>query len=120
VTGLTGLLWAPYILDRIAVRGLVNAVGYPESPKPQSPWADRLMKAHANAAENLAVFAPLVLLAHVAGVTNFAVATAAAVYFWVRLVHAAAYTFAVPWVRTVAFALGFFAQATIAWQILVA
>jgi len=120
VTGLTGLLWAPYILDRIAVRGLVNAVGYPESPKPQSPWADRLMKAHANAAENLAVFAPLVLLAHVAGVTNFAVATAAAVYFWARLVHAAAYTFAVPWVRTVAFALGFFAQATIAWQILVA
>ena len=119
VTALTGLLWVPYILDRIAVRGLLNAVGYPESPKPQSPWADRLMKAHANAVENLVVFAPLVLLAHVTGVTNSAVATAAAVYFWARLVHAAAYTFAVPWVRTIAFALGFFAQAVIAWQLLV-
>ena len=31
---------------------------------------------------------------------------------------AAAYTFAIPWVRTLAFAVGFFAQAAIAWQIL--
>ena len=28
-----------------------------------------------------------------------------------------AYTFAIPWVRTLAFAVGFFAQAVIAWQI---
>jgi hypothetical protein len=28
-----------------------------------------------------------------------------------------AYTFAVPWVRTLAFAVGFFAQAVIVWQI---
>ena len=39
-------------------------------------------------------------------------------YFWARLVHVLAYTFAVPWVRTLAFAVGFFAQAVIAWQIL--
>jgi uncharacterized MAPEG superfamily protein len=119
VAALTGLLWVPYILDRLAVRGLVDAVGYPESPKPQSPWAQRLMKAHANAVENLVVFAPLVLLAHVSGVTNPVVGTAAMVYFWARVVHAAAYTFAVPWVRTLAFAVGFFAQAAIAWVLLV-
>lgn len=118
VTAFTGLLWVPYILDRLAVRGLADTVGYPENPKPQSPWAQRLMKAHANAAENLVVFAALVLAAQAAGVSNPAVASACIVYFWARLVHTFAYTFAVPWVRTLAFAVGFFAQAVIAWQIL--
>ena len=37
VTALTGLLWLPYILDRVATRGLLEAVGYPDNPKPQSP-----------------------------------------------------------------------------------
>ena len=119
VTALTGLLWIPYILDRIAVGGLMDAVGYPANPKPHSPWAQRLKNAHANAVENLAVFAALVLLAHAAGITSAAIGTAAAVYFWARLVHGVAYTFAVPWARTLAFAVGFFAQAFIAWQLLV-
>ena len=118
VTALTGLLWVPYILDRLLVRGLMDAVGYPDNPKPQSPWAQRLMKAHANAVENLVVFASLVLLAHAAGVTSTAIGTAAVVYFWARVVHALAYTFAVPWVRTLAFTIGFLAQAVIAWQLL--
>jgi uncharacterized MAPEG superfamily protein len=118
VTALTGLLWVPYILDRIGKWGLTAAVGYPDNPPPQSPWARRLMKAHYNAVENLVVFAVLVLAAHAVGVTSGAVATAAIVYFWARVVHVLAYTFAVPWVRTLAFAVGFFAQAAIAWQIL--
>lgn len=118
VAAFTGLLWLPYILDRLAVRGLADAVGYPENPKPQSLWAQRLMKAHTNAIENLAVFATLILAAHALGVTSAAIATASVVYFWARIVHALAYTFAVPWVRTLAFAVGFLAQAFVAWQIL--
>lgn len=118
VAALTGLLWVPYILDRVAVRGLLEAVGYPENPKPQSPWAQRLMKAHANAVENLVVFATLVLAAHALGVTGTTVATACIVYFWARVVHVLSYTFAVAWARTLAFTVGFFAQAFIAWQIL--
>jgi uncharacterized MAPEG superfamily protein len=117
-TVLTGLLWVPYILDRLAVRGIADAVGYPENPRPQSPWAQRLMKAHANAVENLVVFAALVLVAHAAGVSNSVTVTACAVYFWARVAHPVAYTFAIPWLRTLAFAVGFFAQAAIAWQIL--
>jgi uncharacterized MAPEG superfamily protein len=118
VTVFTGLLWVPYILDRIATRGLLDAVGYPENPKPQSAWAQRLLRAHSNAVENLVVFAALVLAAVAAGVSNPVIAGACAVYFWARVVHALAYTFAVPWVRTLAFAVGFFAQAAIAWQLL--
>jgi uncharacterized MAPEG superfamily protein len=118
VTALTGLLWVPYILDRVAVRGLLDAVGYPEHPKPQSPWAQRLMKAHANAVENLVVFATLVLVAHAIGITEPVIGSAATVYFWARVVHAASYTFAVPWVRTLSFTVGFLCQAVVAWQIL--
>jgi len=117
VTVFTGLLWVPYILDRIATRGLLDAVGYPENPKPQSRWAQRLMKAHVNAVENLVVFAALVLAAVVAGVSSPVIASAAIVYFWARVVHALAYAFGVPWVRTLAFTVGFLAQAAIAWQL---
>ena len=118
VTVLTGLLWVPYILDRILTWGLIPAVGYPDNPPAQSPWARRLMKAHANNVENLVVFAALVLAAVALGKSNSAIATAAMVYFWARVVHVLAYTFAIPWVRTLAFTVGFLCQAAIAWQIL--
>ena len=29
---LTGLLWVPYILNEVLVRGLADAAGYPENP----------------------------------------------------------------------------------------
>lgn len=115
---LTGLLWAPYILNAIFIRGLVNAAGYPENPQPLSKWAQRLKAAHYNAVENLVVFAALVLIAQAAGIHDAAIATSAMVYFWARVVHAAAYTFAVPWVRTGAFLVGLGAQLCIAWHIL--
>ena len=118
VTAFTGLMWVPYVLDRIAVGGLMEAVGYPANPKPQSPWAQRLKKAHANAVENLVVFAALILTAQALGITSAVIGSAAVVYFWARLVHAAAFAFAVPWVRTLAFTVGFLAQAAVAWQVL--
>jgi len=70
------------------------------------------------AVENLVVFATLVLVAHALGLSNSAIAMASMVYFWARVVHALAYTFAVPWIRTLSFAVGFFAQAGMAWQVL--
>lgn len=118
VTALTGLLWIPYVLDRMATWGIPDTVGYPANPKPQSPWAQRLKKAHANAVENLVVFAALVLVAQAAGVSNSVTAGAAVLYFWSRVVHLLAYTFALPWVRTLGFISGFVAQALFAWQIL--
>lgn len=118
VAALTAVLWVPYILNRLAVRGLMDAVGYPDNPKPQSPWAIRLQKAHGNAVENLVVFAALVLVAHAAGISNETTACAAQLYFWARVVHAVAYSLAWPWVRTLAFTAGFVSQAIFAWQIL--
>ena len=51
---LTMVLWIPYTLDRIKVRGLMGAMANPSrDDKPQSPWAQRLYFAHTNAVDNL-------------------------------------------------------------------
>ena len=118
VTLFTALLWVPYILNRIAVRGVADAVGYPENPKPQARWAQRLQAAHENAVENLVVFATLVLVADATGLSNATTVMACSIYFWARVAHAAAYTAALPWVRTLAFTGGFLCQAALAWQLL--
>lgn len=115
---LTSVMWIPYILNMILVRGLVDAVGYPESPAPLAPWAQRMKKAHYNAIENLAVFAALVLVVQAVGANNAVTAAAAQIYFWARLVHFVSYAAKVPWVRTLAFAIGFACQLTLAWQLL--
>jgi len=115
---LTGLMWIPYILNTVMVRGLVDAVGYPVNPKPLAPWATRMKAAHYNAVENLVVFAALVLIADAMNVRNEATAAVCATYFWARLVHVLVYTFGIPWLRTLAFAVGFVCQLVLAWQIL--
>ena len=115
---LTGLAWVPYILNEIIVRGVVGAVGYSDNPKPLAPWARRMKAAHYNGVENLAVFATLVLTAHALGISNHAIAVASVVYFWARVVHLLAYTFAIPWVRTLSFVVGFGSQLCIACHIL--
>ncbi len=108
---MTGLLWVPYILDRLAVRGLMGAMANPSpNAKPQSAWAMRLYFAHTNAVENLVVFATLVLVAQLLDVSSRATAIACAVYFWARLAHAIVYTLGIPVLRTLAFAVGFAAQ----------
>ena len=118
VSTLTALIWIPYILNAMVARGILDTVGYPENPKPLAAWAARMKAAHYNAIENLAVFAALVLVAHAASISNDATVAACVTYFWARVVHLAAYTFKVPWVRTLAFVVGFGCQITLAWQIL--
>ena len=108
---LTGLMWVPYILDRIMVRGLMGAMANPSrDDKPQSPWAQRLYFAHTNAVENLVVFASLVLILDAMGRSTQSTAIACAVYFWARLAHAVIYMLGIPVLRTLAFAVGFLAQ----------
>ena len=112
---LTGVMWVPYILDRIVVRGLMGAMANPaRNDKPQSPWAQRLYFAHTNAVENLIIFAPLVLILDAQGYSTEGTVIACAVYFWARLAHAIVYTMGVPVLRTLAFAVGFVAQVALA------
>jgi len=111
---LTGVLWIPYILDRMMVRGLWATMANPaRDDKPQSPWAQRLYFAHTNAVDNLVVFAPLVLILDNIGYSSRGTVIACAVYFWARLAHAIVYALGVPVLRTLAFCVGFLAQAAL-------
>lgn len=105
VVALSAIMWVPYILNTIMVRGLVDAVGYPDNPRPLAPWAERMKKAHYNAVENLVVFAALVLMLNAADVSSGTTVLACNIYFWARLVHLMVYTFGIPWLRTLSFAL---------------
>ena len=109
---MTALFWVPYILDRIGVRGLITAITgtVPETVDDQSMWAQRAIKAHQNAVENLAVIVPVVLIAHVLNVSTAVTQTAIVVYFFARLVHFLVYTAGIPVIRTLAFATGWACQ----------
>jgi uncharacterized MAPEG superfamily protein len=108
---MTALMWVPYILDRIMVRGLFGAMDNPSpNAKPHSAWARRQMHAHDNAVENLVIFAILVLVANALHISNETTAAACATYFWARLAHYIIYTMGVPVLRTLTFVAGFAAQ----------
>ncbi len=112
---MTGLMWIPYILDRIMVRGLKETMDNPRpGATPQSPWAMRAYFAHTNAVENLAVFATLVLIANALDISTRTTVIACAVYFWARLAHFLVYAFGIPVLRTLCFAIGFAAQLAMA------
>ena len=113
------LLWMPYILAGIGKHGLVRMVGYPSVDySDMDPWVGRSYRAHVNLAENLAPFAALVLVAQVIGAANEATAAAAWAFLFARIVQAGAHTFAIPWVRTLAFFVGWAANICILTQIL--
>ncbi len=116
---MTSLMWMPYVLNRIAVRGMMGALAN-ETPQsaPHAPWAQRAMAAHKNAIENLAVFAPAILVAHVIGLSNGVTTTAAMLYFFARLAHYVIYTAGIPIARTLAFAVGAFSTIAIVLAVL--
>src|SRR6202521_5219639 len=112
---LTGLLWVPYILNRCQVRGLSGAMANPSrNDKPHAEWATRLMFAHDNAVENLIIFAPLVRVRPELDYPTPWTVYACAVYFWARIAHLIVYTLGLPVFRTLAFTVGFVAQAVLA------
>lgn len=116
---LVGVLWLPYVLNRIMVRGLIRAVGNPmPDDKPHSAWAERALLAHKNAVENLVVFATLVLVANAAGVSNGITQGAVVVFFFARLAHYIVYTMGIPFARTLTFAAGAFSYLAIGLSLL--
>lgn len=112
---LTGLLWIPYVINRFRELGPPTWAWFPQpDPPPRAPWAVRSMQAHANAVENLVLFAPLALAAHLVaagGVVSFLCAS----YFVARLVHAGVTIAGLPIpLRTAAFLAGFACLASLA------
>jgi len=76
--------------------------GLPE-PKPFQARAKRVVDNHR---EGLTIFAPLILAAAVAGISNSWTILGAQLFFYSRAAHAALYLLGVPWIRPLAWAVG--------------
>ena len=79
------------------VRGAVPTMAGmgPGPTDDQSPWAQRAISAHRNATENLAIFAPAVVVLHALELSTPATQVAAAAYFFARITHFVVYTLGV-------------------------
>lgn len=116
---LTALLWVPYILNQIGVRGLIGAMQNPRpDAAPLAGWAQRAKAAHTNAVENLVLFAPLVILVDIAKASSSVTQIAVVVYFAARVAHYIIYVMGVPVLRTLIFATGLAATLALALALL--
>ena len=112
------VLGIPYIITRIRTHG-ANADDYRELPQQDSTaFLKRAKRVHLNLVENLPVFAALILIIHVTDEASSATAQAAAVFFWARVAHAIVFWGGWPYVRTLAFAVGWLANLYLAWVVL--
>ncbi|MEM9147986.1 MAG: MAPEG family protein [Pseudomonadota bacterium] len=110
----TALMWAPQILWLIADRGLVPALMDGEhNITYTAPWAARADRAHRNAVENLAIFAALAIAVHLTGTGDAATASAAALFFFMRVAHFTVYVAGLSVIRTVLFLVGVGCQLTL-------
>jgi uncharacterized MAPEG superfamily protein len=108
---ITAILWVPYILNRMYEHGIWPALYNPQpDTRPKAQWAERMMRAHANAIENLIIFSPLVLSIEILKLNTHITATICAAYFFTRCAHVILYTFKVPFFRTIAFLIGVICQ----------
>ncbi len=100
----TALIFVPYVANRMLVRGIIPTMGNPRSDDlPLAPWADRAQRAHANAVENLVVFAPLIIILNISGNSNETTVLAAQLFLIGRIGHYIVYVLGIPVVRTLLF-----------------
>ena len=56
-----------------------------------------------NSVEGMIMFVPLVVAAHLAGISNDLTVMGATIYFWSRVAYIPCYLFGIPWIRTLVF-----------------
>ena len=116
---LAASLWIPYVVAQVTTNGALKPPNYLDpTPRPLPLWGKRADRAYINAVETFAPFAALVIVVHLAGKANAMTAFWAMAFFWLRLVHAVVYLFALPYVRTLIFTLGFIAVAGLFWEVI--
>jgi uncharacterized MAPEG superfamily protein len=115
---LTASLWIPYVACQVMRNGFPAPSNYVDpAPRPVPLWGKRADRALMNGVEVLGGFAALVIVAHLAGRANAMTALWAALFFWARVAHALVYWFAIPYVRTIVFTLGYVSIVGIFWEI---
>ena len=116
---LTASLWILYVVSQVVTNGFLEPVNYRDpTARPVPLWGKRADRAYLNAVEVFAPFAALVIIAQIAGKADAMTAFWAAFFFWMRLAHAVVYWFAIPYIRTLVFTLGYVAVVGIFWEVI--
>lgn len=97
----------------VLAQGLPAMAGARNNLPAAQPFQARTKRLVDNHREGLAMFAPLVLVAAFAHVSNHWTVLGAQLFFYARLVHAALYLAGVPWIRPVVWAVGIIGTAMV-------
>ena len=117
---LTELLTMPPLYARTSVPGGWRWIFHNRDTelKGVAPWGHRAVRAHGNMADNLAIYAAVILVAHVTGATNDTTHLAGVVLLVSRFFRAAVYIAGIPYLRTAVFSVAQLAMLTYVWQII--
>lgn len=88
---LAASLWIPYIVgvNVTNFEGKKEQFVRPPDHSKMAPWVHRSLRAHQNLLEQLLPFSVIVLVGAVAGVSTPVTGLLAAIFFWLRVAHAA-------------------------------
>ena len=116
---LTEILTLPPLIARGSVPGGIRWIFYNRDTELQgvAPWGGRAVRAHDNLADNLAIYAVVIGLAHVTGASNDVTAIAGETLLGARVLHAVIYIAGIPYLRTAVFAVAQLAMLVYVWQI---
>lgn len=126
---LTMLFWASiltFVQVVVAVLFAIGQFGLPEVAGNRADlgtlndMAGRAKRAHANMLESLVLFAVLVLIVQIAGLSSDLTVLGAQIFVGARLVYAIVYLVGVPWLRTGVWSISVAGLAIMAWPILTA
>ncbi len=85
---LAASLWVPYIVGVNSTPVPTLAENRPHDPGTLTPWVHRAFRAHLNLLEQFLPFAVVVIVAHLAEVSNAVTVWASVIFLALRLVHA--------------------------------
>jgi len=102
----------------VSTKGLMAAIGNRENLPELPGWAGRAVRANRNMAENLALFAAVVLIAAVIGKNNSMTLLGAQLFFWGRIAYAVCYLGGLKWLRTLSWVVSIAGILLILWQMM--
>jgi uncharacterized MAPEG superfamily protein len=88
------------VMALVSQKGLMTAFGNRENLPELAGWAGRADRANANMAQNLVLFAAVVLAAVAAGATDATTLLGAQLFFWGRVAYAVCYLGGIMYLRT--------------------
>ncbi len=111
------LILIPATISTLA-NGIPVAVGSRDDCPEPSTYCKRTLRLRDNMLENMALFAPIVLIAAVMDISNATTVLGAQLFFYARIGHAITYLAGWRWIRTALWTVGVIGTVMIAIELL--